>query len=322
MGSFWDGYPELERELEAVRTLILDRATTDDRDVRSAIAHLLSSSGKMLRPAFVLLASRFGTPDPGRTRRVAAAVEMLHMATLVHDDIIDGASRRRGVPTLNATAGARTAVLVGDWLLASSVSLIVDLGETQDARALAAITARICAGEISQSTDRGVVHTSVRRYLRRIAAKTAALFSLSFYVGARESGCGEPVSSVLRRLGYCLGMGFQIIDDILDFHREGARTGKPTGNDLAQGIYTLPVILALRTADGPRLRAVLRRPPRSSHSAARAARLVRDAGGIDAARRVAAAYTERSLREISRLPATDARRTLEVVTARLLHRDH
>ncbi len=301
MGSFWDGYPELERELEDVRTLILDRASTDDRDVRAAIDHLLSASGKMLRPAFVLLASRFGRADPGRTHRVAAAVEMLHMATLVHDDIIDGATRRRGVATLNATAGTRTAVLVGDWLLASSVSLIVDLGETQDARALAAITARICAGEISQSTDRGVVHTSVRRYLRRIAAKTAALFSLSFYVGARESGCQAQVSGVLRRLGYCLGMGFQIIDDILDFQGEGARTGKPTGTDLGQGIYTLPVILALRAESGPRIRAALRHPPRSSRAIARAAMLVRNAGGIEAARRVAEAYTERSLREISRL---------------------
>jgi heptaprenyl diphosphate synthase len=289
--------------------------------VRSAIEELLSASGKMLRPAFVLLASRFGTADPARIRRVAAAVEMLHMATLVHDDIIDGARLRRGVATLNATAGPRTAVLVGDWLLASAVSLIVDLGETQDARALATITARICAGEISQSSDRGVVHTSVRRYRRRIAAKTAALFSLSFYVGARESGCPEPLAAVLRRLGYCLGMGFQIIDDILDFRREGARSGKPTGNDLAQGIYTLPVILALRANDA-RLAHALQRPPRTRRAAARAAALVAGLGGIEAARAVAASYTRRSLCEIARLPDTETRRTLAEVTDRLLHRDH
>ncbi len=327
MGSFWEGYPELEEELAEVRALVLERASTDDRDVRSAIEQLLSASGKMLRPAFVLLASRFGQADPARIHRVAAAVEMLHMATLVHDDIIDGARFRRGVATLNATAGPRTAVLVGDWLFASSVSLIADLGETQDARALATITARICAGEISQSSDRGLVHTSVRRYLRRIAGKTAALFSLSFYVGARESGCPEPLSAILRRLGYCLGMGFQIIDDILDFQREGSRLGKPTGSDLAQGIYTLPVILALRverahpSARRP-LADALRRLPRSRRAVARTAALVAQAGGIDAARSVAEDYTRRSLREISRLPHIETRSTLEVITGRLLRRDH
>ena len=188
----------------------------------------------MLRPAFVLLASRFGMPDKDRMIRIAAAVEMLHMATLVHDDIIDAAPVRRGVPSLHALRGPRTAVLVGDWLFVSCFSLIADLAGHENARSLAHMVARICGSEISQSADKYVLNTSVRRYLRRIAGKTAALFALAFHVGAAESGCEAPLAGLLRRLGYNLGMGFQIIDDILDFTRDRSETGKPTGNDLSQ----------------------------------------------------------------------------------------
>ena len=294
---------------------------TDDAEVHAAIRLLLESSGKMLRPAFVLLSSRFGNPDPRQIIRIGAAVEMLHMATLVHDDIIDGAPMRRGVATLHTLHGARKAVLVGDWLFASCFALIADMARTDNAQSLARIVARICGSEISQSADRFIVHTSVRRYLRRIAGKTAALFSLSFYVGAFESGCSTELCSILRRLGYCLGMGFQIIDDILDFRHRGSESGKPTGSDLSQGIYTLPAILGLRRDDG-RLTAALSRRPPGRWGLSRAARLIEERQGIAGARERARLYTERSLREIGRLPAGDARSTLETVTTQLLHRSY
>lgn len=127
MSRFWEGHPELSSELQQVKDAILLRAASDEPDVGQAIDQLLASSGKMLRPAFVLLASRFGSPDKDRMIRIAAAVEMLHMATLVHDDIIDAAPLRRGVASLQALRGPRTAVLVGDWLFASCFSLIADI---------------------------------------------------------------------------------------------------------------------------------------------------------------------------------------------------
>jgi heptaprenyl diphosphate synthase len=321
MRSFWDGHPELSCQLDEVRETILSRAASDDAEVHAAIRQLLESSGKMLRPSFVLLASRFGSPDREKILRIAAAVEMLHMATLVHDDIIDGASLRRGVSTLYAVRGPRTAVLVGDWLFAACVTMIAELTDTKNAPALSRIVARICGSEISQSTDRFLQHRSVRRYLRRIAGKTAALFALSFHVGAHESGCPEVLCAALRRLGYCLGMGFQIIDDILDFERAGGETGKPTGSDLSQGIYTLPVILGLRQDDG-RLAAALARHPRRRGPLNRVARLLEAQGGIEEARRRAAHYTEWALREIGRLPPNAAKETLVEVTERLLHRTY
>ncbi len=319
MKSFWDGQPEISRDLECVRETIARCAATEDADVHAAIGQLLSTSGKMLRPAFVLLASRFGAPDRERIIRIGAAVEMLHMATLVHDDIIDGAKLRRGVATLNASNGPRTAVLVGDWLFASCFSLIADIARTENARALSHMVARICAGEIGQSADRFTVHTSKRRYLRRITGKTAALFSLSLYVGAVESGCTEAVQGILRRLGFCVGMCFQIVDDILDFSPGASEIGKPAGSDLLQGVLTLPTILALRADDGS-LASLIGRGPLSRRAAARAGRMVVALGGIEAARCEAEAYTRRAEREIQRLPPSEARDILGEVTARLLNR--
>ncbi len=321
MKPFWAGRPELDRDLEEVRATILRRAATEDPDVQGAVQHLFAAPGKMLRPAFVIIASRFGTPEHERIVRVAAAIEMLHMATLVHDDIIDGAATRRGVATLQALKGARTAVLIGDWLLAACVSLVAETGTIDDARALSRLVARICGSEIGQSTDRYVLHTSLRRYLRRIAGKTAALFALSFHVGAVESGCTPELCSVLRRLGYYLGMGFQIIDDILDFAAPRGETGKPTRSDLSQGILTLPAIIGLQADDG-RLRRVLDRRPRSWRAVARASRLIAERGGMQGARDLAAVFTDRSRREIGRLPCNDARTMLLETAESLLTRSY
>jgi heptaprenyl diphosphate synthase len=319
MGAFWAGHPQIAVDLEEIRLTILRRAASEDPEVHGAVQHLFAAGGKMLRPGFVLLASRFGNPERDRILRVAAAVEMLHMATLVHDDIIDGAITRRGEATLHSLRGPRVAVLTGDWLLAASVSLVADLGTIDDARALARMVSRICGSEISQSTYRFVVHTSLRRYLRRIAGKTAALFALSFYAGAVEGRCSTQMCSILRRVGYTLGMGFQIVDDILDFNGAPAHTGKPTGRDLSQGIITLPTILGLRRDDG-RLAAAISRRPRSRRAFARAARLVADRGGLAGAREVAGDYARRSRREILRLPAGEPREALLAVTNALLER--
>lgn len=321
MRPFWDAFPDVAQHLAEVRDAIRAQAESDDGEVRSSIRHLLDASGKMLRPAFVIIASGFGQPDREKITKIGAAVEMLHMATLAHDDIIDAAFVRRGAPTLFAARGPRTAVLVGDWLFAACISQIADFAAPENAGALSRIVSRICAGEVSQSAERHLLHTSVRRYLRRIAGKTAALFALSFYVGARESGCAPELCNRLRRIGYCLGMGFQIIDDVLDFDQAGRETGKPTGTDLSEGIYTLPTILALQSDDGALARALGRRP-RSRRALSRAAALIDERGGITGARAFAARFTERSRRETCRLPGVEARRVLEAVTEMLLHRTY
>jgi heptaprenyl diphosphate synthase len=166
----------------------------------------------------------------------------------------------------------------------------------------------------------------VRRYLRRTAAKTALLFSLAFLVGGRESGSPAPVVATLRRLGWSLGMAFQIVDDILDFDARGEALGKPIASDLVQGVFTLPVVLSLRSDDGELARALAARryvgrgPGRARRELARIDALIRSRGGIDSARAWARRYTERARREIARLPSGEPRDVIADVTEQLLLR--
>lgn len=326
MKPFWGAWPRIASELDGIRSLILETAAAGSDEVHASIRRLVESNGKMLRPAFVLLASRFGSPEEGRIARLGAAIELMHMATLVHDDLIDGAALRRGVPTLHTNLGPRTAVLAGDTLFAACFSLVADHADAETAGSLARLVRRMCEGEIAETIERFTVTRSVRRYLRRTAAKTAVLFSLAFLVGARESGGPPAVVETLRRLGWCLGMAFQIVDDILDFEASGEEVGKPVASDLGQGIYTLPVVLALRSDDGELERALAarrragRRPGRARRDIARIGALIRSRGGIDGARAWARRYTERARREIARLPAGEPRDVLAGVAERLLHR--
>ncbi len=328
MKPFWGEFPAVARGLEDVRRLILETAASGDDEIHAAIRKLVESNGKMLRPAFVLLAAGFGTAEPGRMARLGAAIELMHMATLVHDDLIDGATLRRGVPTLHTRLGPRTAVLAGDTLFAGCFSLVADHADASTARSLARMVALICDGEIAETADRYRVSTSVRRYLRRIAGKTALLFALAFQVGAHESGCPGPVAASLRRLGWCLGMAFQIVDDLLDFDAGVAEVGKPVASDLRQGIFTLPVVLALRADVGPLALALAdrryssRRSGRARREISRIDALVRSRGGMDGARAWARRYTERAHRELERLPAGEPRDVLARVTERLLLRTY
>jgi heptaprenyl diphosphate synthase len=326
MKPFWGAYPGIAAELDGIRGLILETAAAGTDEVHSSIRRIVESNGKMLRPAFLMLASRFGSADHGRMARLGAAIELMHMATLVHDDLIDGAALRRGVPTLHTRLGPRTAVLAGDTLFAACFSLVADHADAATARGISRLVGLMCEGEIAETTERFIVTRSVRRYLRRTAAKTALLFSLAFLVGGRESGSPGPIVETLRRLGWNIGMAFQIVDDILDFEASGRQVGKPVANDLAQGIFTLPVVLALKTDDGALERALAerrytgRRPGRTRREIARIDALIRSRGGFDGARAWARRYTERARREIERLPAGEPRDVLAGVTEQLLHR--
>ncbi len=330
MSSFWQRYPALEQQLEDVRELVREAVPPGAGIVQDSIRELLGSQGKMLRPGFVLLAARFGCPpDERRLLRLAAAVELLHLATLVHDDIIDAAPVRRGVATLYARHGPRAAVLAGDSLFATSFSFAAEYADAEVLKSFPGLVARICDGEIAQTSDRHEPSRSVRRYLRRIEGKTALLFGLSFAIGAREGRCSPAVSQGLQRLGWCLGMGFQVIDDLLDFEGRGAETGKPVASDLAQGVYTLPVVLALRADDGALERLIRRRSARpgwlrgwTPRRLREARRLIDERGGMDGARRRAMTYTDRARGEIDRLPPCDARTALAAVAEALLHRNH
>jgi heptaprenyl diphosphate synthase len=245
VADFWRDAPAIRLELDGVREIIERELSTAGPELSGPLSELGAAEGKMLRPGLLIVASRFGSPVPEKIRRIAAAVEMFHLATLVHDDVIDGALSRRRRPTLNASRGARTAVLVGDYLFSRSFLVAAERVTNPSVQSLSSVIARVCASEIAQSEDLFRPSASVRRYLRRIAGKTAALFSASCHLGATESGCAVALSQALRRAGFCMGMAFQIVDDLLDISGESERLGKPVGQDLRAGVFTLPVVRAL-----------------------------------------------------------------------------
>ncbi len=327
MTDFWNDSPGLAEALSSVAAIMRESLRSTDFPIEDAVASIIESNGKMLRPALVLIGARFGRGGmESRILPLAAAIELLHVSTLVHDDVLDEAELRRGIPTLHTRFGAKEAVLAGDWLFARAFLLAAESASPANAKALARLVSAICAAEIKQDMDKWSYSASRRGYFRKIAGKTAALFSLALHVGAAEAKAPAPVAERLRRAGYNLGMAFQILDDILDFESSAGVMRKPVGRDIAEGLCTLPLIHALRV-DEHGVRALLSALSRERDGAAQmepavAAVIARTVslGGVDAARRDAARFTARAEAEIARLPATPARDELSRLSSRLLSR--
>jgi len=242
MPSFWSSFPRVQAGVARVTQRVRAQADRLPPELREELAPLMRTEGKALRAGLILLAA--GDPPPDRLDAVEAAassVELLHLATLVHDDIVDQAALRRGEPALHRVLGPQKAVLYGDLLFASAFRSGSREVGSDSARSLADLVAVMAMAEIQQWHDRFRLPISPRRILRKTMGKTALLFSLSFYVGAREGGRSEGVALALRRAGYALGMAFQIQDDLLDWTGSSAVLGKPILEDLVSGIYTWPV---------------------------------------------------------------------------------
>ena len=337
MNQFWDDYPVIRNDLQRVQQIILENVGSGNTALSRALRDFALRGGKMLRPAFVLLAAcvkeprrrlfvrsespSINEPLPERIYRIAAAIEMLHMATLIHDDILDEAPTRRRRVALYRDVGPKAAVLMGDLLFSRCFSLVADCTTMENARRLAVIVTHMCAGEIEQAHDVVPDQLSERDYLRRVAAKTGLLFLLSFHIGAYENGVNGYRLQALRRVGYNIGVGFQIIDDLLDFTGNEQELGKPVAGDLRQGIYTLPVIAAIRRGQGDELSRLLHATELDDERVQRAVALVESNGGFTYARRQAARYTARALQSARTLPEGDVRDAIISVTKRLLVRD-
>uniref|UniRef100_UPI0035A03712 polyprenyl synthetase family protein n=1 Tax=Jeotgalibaca porci TaxID=1868793 RepID=UPI0035A03712 len=238
----WDAYPALRYELEATISLIDQQVTIKNEEVQHKIKEMLFSGGKLLRPAYSLLFSELSKErNPERARAVAAALEVLHMATLVHDDVIDESAKRRGQETLNSAYGNRIAVYTGDYLFTLCFRLLQDHADS--ARELDLDTKgmeKILLGELNQMDRKYDSNMRMRDYLNQIQGKTAQLFALSCYSGAYNS----PYARQAYQIGSNIGMAFQITDDILDFASDDSKTGKPILQDVKNGIYTAPVLYA------------------------------------------------------------------------------
>lgn len=243
MFDFWSSVPRVREALERTRARLLAQAEALPPDLRGELMPLLRREGKALR-AGLLLMSAPPSADAEAVESAAAAVELLHLATLVHDDVVDQAALRRGEPALHRVLGTQKAVLYGDLLFAAAFRAVSrDVGPAS-ARSLADLVCVMAASEIRQLHDRFRLPLSPRGILRKTVGKTALLFSLSLYVGAVEGGRSEESARWLRRAGYSIGLAFQIQDDLLDWTGDPATLGKPVLEDLAAGIYGWPAAVS------------------------------------------------------------------------------
>jgi octaprenyl-diphosphate synthase len=251
----------IEDDLKRVDAIIRERLSSEVALINEIGAHIVSAGGKRMRPALVLLAARALGCRSDQPALLAAVVEFIHTATLLHDDVVDHADRRRGRQTANALWGNAGAVLSGDFLYSRSFQMMVDADRMAVMRLMADTTNAIAEGEVLQLMNAGDPDVTEARYLRVIELKTARLFQAAAQLGAIAADAGEKAQQQMARFGHELGMAFQIEDDLLDYRASPEETGKNLGTDLAEGKPTLPLIHALKHGSKPQaelIRAALR----------------------------------------------------------------
>ena len=295
----------LSEDLDAVNRLILERLHSDVVLVNQVGHHIIQSGGKRLRPLMVLLAARAFGYGGTHHRDMAAIVEFIHTATLLHDDVVDESRQRRGRPTANLLWDNKSSVLVGDYLFARAFQLMVEPGDLRVLEILSNAAATIAEGEVLQLTAAGNLATDEDIYLQVVRGKTAALFSAATEAGAVLSGAEAAQVRALFDYGDALGIAFQIADDLLDYLGTEA-TGKNTGDDFAEGKLTLPVIRAVAAAAGEEERAFWRRTIESRRQEpgdlARARALMEAHGTLESTRATALDWSDRARAALAALP--------------------
>jgi len=255
------GLPSLEEELGRLEPLLSASVTTGDGFLDDVTTHLVNAGGKRLRPLLALAAATGGArPATQEDLLGGVSVELVHLASLYHDDVIDEATVRRNVESVNSRFGNLVAIVAGDYLLARSAAIAAGLG-TEIASLLAVTLGRLCQGQVAEVRSSFQITRSREDYFSAIAGKTAALMATSCRIGALTGGLPAGEVEALTDYGRCFGMMFQLRDDVLDVIASNGELGKPAGQDLAEGIYTLPVLLALEDPEvGNELRPLLGHP--------------------------------------------------------------
>ena len=243
-------YAPVRERLSRVEDRLGGMADVDFPFLSDALSHVYCSSGKRVRPAIALLASGFHPHDERKSEIMATAIELLHIATLIHDDTVDESDFRRGRTTISSMFGKDIAVLVGDYIFASSATLVCDIGHIGVIRRFSETIMDLSNGELRERVSAFDPEQSLDDYYTRIFSKTASLFAVSGESAATISGAPDKHISALRKYAYELGMAFQIVDDILDFEGTQEEFGKPVGSDLAHGVMTLPTFIALDRRNG------------------------------------------------------------------------
>lgn len=317
--SYFEKYQELDAELEKVREIIKSQSNSRDKRIEEILKEILENEGKMIRPALVITSAKFGRYNPDIILNLAAAVEMLHMASLVHDDVIDDSKLRRNKETVQSKYGKDYAVYTGDYLLTRCFALVARSRKYSVVDVSTNAISNVLLSELEQLNSRYSTDVSILAYLRRIKGKTAELFISSMFIGASQSGQKKKKINLLKRIGYNLGMAFQIKDDLLDFTGSDESIGKSASNDLKLGLYTLPVLAALKNEEAKGDNRLLRilEEEITQESIKTIKSLIIENGGVKYSAELLSRYTKKAEKLIKKLPKSTYRDILLDMTKNL-----
>jgi heptaprenyl diphosphate synthase len=301
---------DLKRGMEQVEKTLRDSVRSDYPFVTEASRHLVDAGGKRFRPLLVLLAARYGDPEAPGVVPAAVVVELTHLATLYHDDVMDEAELRRGATSANARWNNTVAILTGDFLFARASDILADLGP-EAVRIQARTFERLCTGQIRETVGPEEGADPVAHHLQVLAEKTGSLIATSCRFGGMLSGADESVVETLSRFGESIGVAFQLADDIVDITSETDQSGKTPGTDLREGVPTLAGLMALRDADDELLMDALRRPVVDDAEHTLVLERLRAHPALQAARAEARSWADRARRELSSLPDIPATEALD-----------
>ncbi|MGX7824216.1 polyprenyl synthetase family protein [Actinokineospora sp. 24-640] len=306
--------------LAKVEDVLRTTVHSDVDYIDDAALHLVRAGGKRFRPLFTLVAAEFGTGATDEVIAAAAAVELVHLATLYHDDVMDEATMRRGDASANARWSNSIAILTGDFLFAHASMLVADLGPAAT-RVISETMRELVTGQMRETIGaRGA--DPIEHYLSVIAQKTGSLIATAGRFGAMFAGAPIEHTEVLQRVGEVVGAAFQLSDDVIDIASPAAESGKMPGTDLREGVRTLPMLYALADDPDPRLVSLLDGPITDEAALQEALDLLRKSPGLERARQTLDDYTARADAELAILPESPAREALHLLTRYVVERTH
>ena len=314
-----DIYKPIQDDLDKVEQSLEAVADVDFPLLAQLLEYVLKNGGKRIRPSLTLLCGKFYHYDLALLVPLATAAELLHTATLVHDDIVDNSAIRRGKPSVSLAWGENRALLLGDYLFSKAGSLAASTGNLRAIKVFSQALMVISGGELKQTDEIFDLKQARDHYYKWISAKTACLFSTAAEAGAILSQSPEYVIETVREYGYNFGMAFQIVDDVLDFIGEEAEVGKPVGSDLSEGIVTLPSILYAESHPGDNLmKRVIEN--KDTESVALAVEEIRNSTAIDECLAIASDFSSRACRAMEKLPDNSFRQALLDLAAYIIQR--
>jgi heptaprenyl diphosphate synthase len=302
-------YSFLNSDINLIEKKLEETIRPESLLLQQASMHTLQAGGKRIRPVFVLLAGKFGHYDINVMKNVAVALELIHMASLVHDDVIDDADLRRGQPTVKSMWDNKVAMYTGDYVFALAIELMTNINKPLAHKILADTIVEVSVGEIQQFKDKYRYNQNFRDYLRRIKRKTALLIAVSCQLGAIAADVEESIHRKLFRFGYYVGMSFQITDDILDFTATEEELGKPAGSDLQQGNITAPALFAM---EDDAVRSVIENVNEHTSQAEikHIISLIKESDAITRSIELSDRYLAKAVAILDELPANKARKAL------------